>query len=62
MVASFDDGYFVFNDSVFTNNVAISGLVSNIFSSVSQSNIIASTITNNLYIDSTSIIDEITTT
>ena len=60
VVAIFDNGVFVFNESVFTNNIAISGLVANIFSSVSESSILASTITNNVFIDSSSIINEIT--
>ena len=58
-MAVFDDGYFIFNESVFTNNIAISGLVANMFNSARESIIMHSNISNNQFVDSATVISEI---
>ena len=58
-MAAFDDGYFIFNESVFTNNVAISGLVANMFNSAKESSILQSNISNNQFVNSATVISEI---
>ena len=59
VVATFDNGYFIFNDSIFTNNYAIAGLVANMYSSSTESTIAYSQITNNQFVDSVTVTDEI---
>ena len=58
-MAVFDDGYFIFNESVFTNNIAISGLVANMFNSARESIIMHSNISNNQFVNSATVISEI---
>ena len=60
VVATSDDGYFVFSSSNFTNNLAIVGLVANMFLSNTESSISSSLITNNKFVDSTTVTSEIT--
>ena len=58
-MAVFDDGYFIFNESEFTNNIAISGLVANMFNSARESIIMHSNISNNQFVNSATVISEI---
>ena len=61
-MATSDNGYFIISDSLFTQNIAVAGLVINMFISASESNLLTSNITNNIFLDSNSIIDEISET
>ena len=59
IVATSDNGYFEFSQSIFDNNFATAGLIANIFVSATESIIIGSTITNNVFVDSGTIMTEI---
>ena len=59
VVATFDDGYFIFKDSSFKKNIAIAGLIANMYSSTTESSIFNSQITNNQFVDSSTIMSEI---
>ena len=62
VIATYDNGYFMISDSIFTKNMAIAGLVVNIFSSAPDSSLLQSNIASNIFLDSNSIIEEITET
>ena len=61
VVSISDNGYFTFNQSTFINNYAIAGSILYIFSSTIESSIVQSTISNNTFVDLSTIVDEITT-
>ena len=61
-MATSDNGYFIFSHSTFSHNYAIAGLVANLFSSATESRIDQSDITDNYFIGSDTINDEITGT
>ena len=62
VIAIFDNGYFIISDSLFSKNIALAGLVVSIFNSTPDSSLLQSDITNNIFLDSNSIIEEITET
>ena len=59
VVATSDNGHFIFSQSTFTNNFAIAGLVVNMFISTIDSSISNSQMTNNQFISSSTIKNEI---
>ena len=61
-MATSDNGYFIFSHSTFSYNYAIAGLVANLFSSATESRIDQSNITDNYFIGSDTVSDEITGT